>query len=951
MSTDLPYRKKLIEVALPLDAINRESAREKSIRHGHPSTLHLWWARRPLAACRAVLFASLIDDPSQRPDLFPTVEEQEQERKRLFDLIEMMVKWENANNDELMEKVRAEIRTATSGNPPPVLDPFAGGGSIPLEAQRLGLEAHASDLNPVAVLINKALIEIPPRFAGRAPVNPSAQQSLLGEEWRGARGLAEDIRYYGKWMRDEAERRIGHLYPKVTLPKEYGGGEATVIAWLWTRAVMCPNPACGIQMPLVRSFYLSKKKGKEAWVEPEVDKTTTPPTLHFKVKTGKGKPQDGTLGRQGAICIACGNAVPLEYLRNAGKEQKLGNKLLAIVAEGNRSRVYLSPDDKQENMAKPVSDYPYWKPEQEMPANPRWFSPPLYGMSTFGDIFTFRQLVALTTFSDLVREARECVQVDAGNAGLLVDDIALNDGSAGANAYADAVATYLGMGVSRLSDICNSLCMWENTKTQVRHMFTRQAIPMLWDFAEPNVFADAAGDFGVSMSNLLKALEATPAREQGIVQQQDATTIIKDSMHFLISTDPPYYDNIGYADLSDFFYVWLRRSLNTLYPDLFKTMLVPKASELVATPYRFGGSKSKAQEFFEQGLSHAFEQMRTMQHYDYPLTVYYAFKQAEAEEDGVEDETDTSQNSATVIASTGWETMLEGLIRSGFTITGTWPIRTEMMNRSVGQGTNALASSIVLVCRPRPVDAPIASRRQFLNDLRAELADELVKMQHSGIAPVDLAQASIGPGMAIYSRYRQVVEADGTPLRVRTALQLINRTLDEVLTEQEGEYETETRWAVAWFEEYAHEEGEYGRAETLSKAKNMSLQSLVDAGLLSAHAGKVRLLRRDELPAQWDAKSPRLTIWEVMQRMIGALLETNSLNGGELGASNVLRATGEKGEIARDLAYRLYTVCERKGWANEALAYNSLVTSWSEISKLAKREASNTGLWESTFLG
>jgi putative DNA methylase len=924
----MTYRKKLIEVALPLDAINAASAREKSIRHGHPSTLHLWWARRPLAACRAVLFASLVDDPSEHPEQFPTEEEQEQERQRLFRLIEELVKWENSTNESILQQARAEILKSTGGNPPPVLDPFAGGGSIPLEAQRLGLEAHASDLNPVAVLINKALIEIPPRFAGRPPVNPEAQRSLMGGDWSGARGLADDIRYYGKWMRDEAERRIGHLYPKVTLPREYGGGEATVIAWLWARTVTCPNPACGATMPLVRSFYLSKKKGKEAWVEPQLDRNVTPPAIHFVVVTGKGKPQDGTINRQGATCLACKTPVPIGYIRTEAQAGRVQTALLAIVAEGQRERLYLPPISMHQEVADSIK--PQWKPEQDMPKNPRWFSPPAFGMSTFGDIFTPRQLVALTTFSDLMQDARLLVLEDSN------DDVA----------YADAVATYLGMGISRLSDICNALCMWENTKTQVRHLFTRQAIPMLWDFAEPNVFANAAGDFGVSISNLIKALETSPARGQGVVQQQDATTMSSNLSHFLISTDPPYYDNIGYADLSDFFYIWLRRSLQAFYPDLFKTMLVPKAQELIASSYRFEGSRSKAQEFFERGLGNAFERMRSAQHLDYPLTVYYAFKQAESEAESEEvEQAAENGKSRPAIASTGWETMLEGLIHAGFTITGTWPMCTELLNRSVGQGTNALASSIVLVCRPRPVDAPVASRRQFLLAQRAELPAALKQLQHGSIAPVDLAQASIGPGMAIYSRYSKVVESDGTPLRVRTALQLINRALDEALAEQEGEYDAETRWAVAWFEQYAMNTGEYGVAETLSKAKNTSLPSLVDAGLLEARTGKVRLLKREELAEGWNPKSSRLTVWEVMQRMIHELLDGK----GDSGAGDILRRANAQGEVARDLAYRLYTVCERKGWAQEALAYNSLVTSWSEISRLAHREPE--GMRQATFLG
>ena len=925
----MTYRKKLIEVALPLVAINEASAREKSIRHGHPSTLHLWWARRPLATCRAVLFASLVDDPSEHPEDFPTEQDQVQERERLFRLIEELVKWENSNNEHILGQARAEIHKSTGGNPPPVLDPFAGGGSIPLEAQRLGLEAHASDLNPVAVLINKALIEIPPKFAGRPPVNPQARQSLMGSDWYGARGLANDIRYYGKWMRDEAEKRIGHLYPKVTLPKEYGGGEATVIAWLWARTVTCPNPACGAKMPLVRSFWLSKKKGRESWIVPIVNRTVNPPTINFTIHAGQSEPPESPKVGHGSQfkCLCCSHVAGDGYIKYEGTSGRIGTQLMAIVAEGTNERVYLAPSEMHELTAYKAE--PAWKPDQELAGDRRAIYCPLYGLSTIGDLFTNRQLVALNTFSDLVQEVRIFVLEDS-------------DGDV---EYSNAVATYLGMGISRLSDICNSLCRWESTKTQVRNLFARQAIPMIWDFAEPNIFAGAAGDFGVSISNLIKALEMTPAKGRSAVKQQDATTVNNSLMHFLISTDPPYYDNIGYADLSDFFYVWLRRSLGSVYPDLFKTMLVPKAQELIAAPYRFEGDKNKAENFFESGLQKAFEQARIVQNPDYPLSVYYAFKQAESESDD-ENTDEANGNDTQIIASTGWETMLEGLIRAGFTITGTWPVRTELSNRPRGIGSNALASSIVLVCRPRPVDAPIASRREFLYTLRAELPAALKNLQRGSIAPVDLAQASIGPGMSIYSRYSKVVESDGTPLRVRTALQLINRTLDEALAEQEGEYDAETRWAVAWFEQFAMNAGEYGVAETLSKAKNTSVQNLVDAGLLEAKAGKVRLLKREEFPQEWKPKDKaRLTAWEVMQRMIHALLDGN----GEYGAGDILRQVSEQAEVARDLAYRLYTVCERKNWAQEALAYNSLVTSWLEISRLARREPE--GIRQASFLG
>jgi putative DNA methylase len=940
----MTYRKKLIEVALPLDAINVASAREKSIRHGHPSTLHLWWARRPLAACRAVLFASLVDDPSEHPEEFPTEQAQEQERERLFRLIEELVKWENSNNEDVLRQARAEIHKSTGDNPPPVLDPFAGGGSIPLEAQRLGLEAHASDLNPVAVLINRALIEIPPKFAGRPPVNPEARQSLIRGDWNRARGLADDIRYYGKWMRDEAEKRIGHLYPKVTIPKEQGGGEATVIGWLWTRTVTCPNPACGTKMPLARSLYLSRKKGKEAWVEPHVDYSVSPPAIRFSVETGKGEPKDGTVNRRGSRCIVCGTPVTFDHIRSEGKAGGIASQLMAIVAEGQHGRVYLAPIEEQVFIAKQA--VPEWRPEADLPHNPRDFKTPNYGLRTFADLFTSRQLVALTTFSDLVQKTREKVLIDVSDAVLSEDGVSLNEGGMGTNAYAEAVGTYLAIAVDRLADRNSAICSWDISRDSTRNTFARQAIPMVWDFAEANPFSESTGNFYGAIDWVAEAVESSPSTVLGTARQSDATTSLNEIAHPLISTDPPYYDNIGYADLADFFYIWLRRSLHDIYPDLFKTMLVPKAQELVATPYRFGGNKGEAQAFFEAGLGKAFEHMRISQHPDYPLTVYYAFKQSESEAGEIEDdETSINGNSVKVTASTGWETMLEGLIHARFTITGTWPIRTEMANRTISMGANALASSIVLVCRPRSSDEPIASRRQFLNALRSELPVALKKMQHGSIAPVDLAQASIGPGMAIYSRYSKVVESDGTMLRVRTALQLINRALDEALAEQEGEYDAETRWAVAWFEQYAMNSAEYGIAETLSKAKNTSVQGLVDAGFLEAKAGKVRLLKREELPKEWNPKAGRLTVWEVMQRMIDALLNGN----GEVGAGNILRQTSTQGEEARDLAYRLYTVCERKGWAQEALAYNSLVTSWSEISRLAYREADG-GLVQTTFI-
>jgi len=921
------YRKKLIEVALPLEAINRESAHEKSVpRKGHPATMHLWWARRPLASCRAVLFASLVDDPSSHPDKFPTEEAQEKERQRLFRIIEELVKWENTNNETVLNAARAEILKSTGGNPPPVLDPFCGGGSIPLEAQRLGLEAHASDLNPVAVLITKALIEIPPKFAGQPPVNPESRKKLdHSKTWHGAQGLAEDVRYYGKWMRDEAEKRIGHLYPKVKLPKEQGGGEATVIAWLWARTVKCPNPACGAQMPLVRSFWLSTKAGKKAWVEPVIDKKHK--TVRFEMKTGSGQPPDGTVNRRGATCIVCGSPVPFDYVRAEGKAGRMAARLMAIVADGRRGRTYLPPAVEHEEITCATTHK--WRPETELLGKAA-VNVSLYGLRVHADLFTPRQLVALTTFSDLVSEARERVLADARNAGMSDDGKPLNDGGTGATAYADALATYLTFAVDKLADWSSTICSWIHPIQGVRDTFARQAIPMVWDYVEINPLSSSVGNFWNHIKWVADGLEGVPQRaSSGIAQQVDATAAVNGVSKPLVCTDPPYYDNIGYADLSDFFYVWMRRSLGKVHPDLFSTLLTPKAQELVATPYRFDGDKSKADRFFEEGLGKAFARMREAHHSDYPLTVFYAFKQAESEEDR-----DGGSDEGAMPVSTGWETMLEGLLKARFAITGTWPMRTERGARSVSLGTNALASSIILVCRPRSTEAPLATRREFVMALKSELPTPLKNLQRGNIAPVDLAQAAIGPGMAVFSRYSKVIEADGSPMRVRTALALINQTLDEVLAEQEGEFDADTRWALAWFEQFGMTEGPYGVAETLSKAKNTAVQGMVEAGILSAKAGKVRLLKRDELSDDWDpATDRRLTIWEVSQYLIRALQQH-----GESGAAELVRKIGSLGEVARDLAYRLYSICERKKWAQEALPYNSLVVAWPEITRLARSE-------------
>lgn len=888
--------KKLIEVALPLDAINLQSAREKSIHFGHPSGLHLWWARRPLAACRAILFASLVDDPSEHPERFPTEDEQSAERERLFGIIQDLVKWENTTDEKVLRAARAEILRSCDGHPPVVVDPFCGGGSIPLEAQRLGLETRASDLNPVAVLITKALIEIPPRFAGRPPMHPDGGRLSTGG-WKGAQGLADDVRHYGAWMRDEARRRIGSYYPTAALPTRFGGGQANVITWLWARTVPCPNPACGSVMPLLNSMTLSGRKGRKAWLAPIPDRAHQ--CVRFAIEEGEGDPKSGSVTRSGATCLVCGTSVPLATVRALAKAGRLGSQLICTVAEGKRRRLYLEASEDQ--VAASQVSRPLGIPDTELPESALGFRVQNYGITRHWQLFTDRQLVAMTTFCDLVGEARSKILVDGAD-----------------EAYASAVTTYLSLCITRLANRCSSQCFWDPGGEKVQQVFARNAMPMIWSYSEANPFSGSSGNFLAQVEFLANALERLPARGSAVVRQLDAAAPESWQGRALICTDPPYYDNVPYADLSDFFYVWLRRCLNKVEPSLLSTILVPKAQELIAEPAR-QGSWEAAAAFFEAGLGKAFQNMLATQDHAYPLTLFYAFRQAEDVGDGAGH------------VSTGWETMLQGLLDAGATITGTWPVRTEQPGGLRELGRAALASSIVLVCRPRPASAVLATRREFLAALKAELPEALRRLQQGNVAPVDLAQASIGPGMAIYSRFARVVEADGLAMSVRAALGLINQALEEILVEQEGDLDPESRWAVAWFEECGTDSGSFGKAETLSKAKNTAVNALVQAGILRARGNEVQLLSPAELSPDWDPLDARhVTVWEVTHHLVRTLDRS-----GEAGAADLVGKIGGLSEAARELAYRLYAICERRKWAKEGLAYNSLVAAWPELIRLA----------------
>jgi putative DNA methylase len=943
-------RRKLIEVSIPLEVINKESAREKSIRHGHPSTLHLWWARRPLAACRAMLFAQLVDDPASCPDEFPTKQEQDNERSRLHGLIERLVPWEASSNETILNEARYEIARSVARargekllpiaqlrpeqitnylqeHAPPIYDPFSGGGSIPLEAQRLGLKAMGSDLNPVAVLIGKALIEFPPKFAGSKPVNPQVNEL---HQWKGAQGLAEDVRYYGRWMREEAEKKIGHLYPKAKLKN---GKEATVVAWLWARTVASPDPrAKGAQVPLVSSFLLSAKAGSEVVVKPTVDRARM--TWKFEIDENPSNAdieaaRKGTKTARGAnfVCLLTGAVIDDSYTRREFQAKRASEKLMAIVAEGSAGRAYLPPTTEQEALARSAT--PEWRPEEEMDQRSKdLISGRGYGFKYWYEIFTPRQIVALTTFSDLVIEAREKVLTDAEkrwSSRHSDDNRRLDDGGLGPVAYADAVATYLAFLVSRLADRSSTICSWDlragqGRKEGIRNVFSRQAIPMVWDFAEANPLSDIAASIDTAVMRVADVLARVPAIGSGAITNKDAATNnFADGIAF--ATDPPYYDNIGYADLSDFFYVWLRRSLRTVQADLFRRVLTPKTDELVAIPYRHGG-KANAEAFFLQGMKKALAAIAKASA-DLPATIFYAFKQSELSEEGV--------------TSAGWASFLQAVTDSGLAVDGTWPVRSELSNRMIASGTNALASSIVLVCRRRDAMAPTITRADFLRALRREMPTALSEIRAAGVGPTDIQQAAIGPGIGIFSRYASVLNTDGTPLLVKDALKLINQVREEITSHGDAEYDSETRFALDWFAAKGFDKGRSGDAIIMTNAVNVSLNGVNGAGFFEAKGGDARLLKREELPDDWDpTKDTRATVWEACQHLIKRL---TAETGGIDAAAALYNKLGPLAEPAHALARRLYDICEQKQWASEGRVYNQLHQEWDVIERRAAEAA------------
>ncbi len=947
ISSNDSIKKKLIEVALPLAEINDASAYDKMPGIGpHPKGIHHWWARLPLPVSRAVIFASVVDDPSSHPERFPTEEMQAAERSRLFAIIKRMMQKQLHKHPEVYAEAGEEMRKHCDGRLPVLFDPFAGGGSIPLEAARLGLEAHAGDLNPVAVLLNRCNLEIASRWADRPPVNPEERNKQLGEgSWRGNEGLATDVRYYGRVILERAREKIGHLYPPVRVTEEmaldrpdlkaFVGKELSVIAWIWARTVQSPNPAArGVYVPLMSTFWLSNKKGKETWLEPVVDRATG--SWRFAVRTGlpgdRAAVKAGTKsGGGGFYCLLSDVPMPFDYIRGQGEKGRLSSAMIAIVAEVPRGRNYLPATQEHDESAQ--SAVPSNFPESDLPEVALGFRIQKYGFKKHWQIFNPRQLTAMVKLSDLIEEIGADVRRDALSAGLSAEN---------KEAYARSIATFLALALDRCADFNNALCRWSPSNQKVMNLFGRQAIPMVWDFAEANILGESVGGWVTCSDYVADCIQVMTDGSciQGHARQIDAAAGADGLESLLVSTDPPYYDNIGYASLSDFFYVWLRRTVGDICPDLFSTVLVPKAEELTAAPERFGGDRQKAREHFETGFRRAFAALRERMDPRFPLTVYYAFKQDD-EESGTDEVIENESNGSTIDRTTGWETLLEALIGTGFQITATWPVRASQAWRMRAISANALASYIVLACRPRPPDAQQTDRRSFIAQLKRELPGALRHLQEGNIAPVDFAQAAIGPGMAIYSSYSRILEASGRPMSVRTALALINRVLTELLSENEDEFDNDTRWAIAWFEQHGFAEGDFGEAELLSKAKVTSVPGMVEAGILHSKGGKVRLLRPQELSADWQPEDDRrLPVWEVVHQLL-RLYYYEKL--GDPATADILRRLDFRADLARDLAYRLFNLSEKKNRSQEAQSYNALVLGWPEIARLARQSTALLG--------
>lgn len=908
--TNTPKRK-LIEVALPLEAINRASQAEKNRKVGKPQNLHHWWSRKPITAARGLLLAQLIDDPADQRDRFATDDDVRRERERLHRLIARSVEWDEiiSPSEELQSALHEVIPNVR------VADPFVGGGSIPLAAEQFGLDSVSGDLNPVAVLLSTALVDLPARFSGIQQVSPEISAPQLVESGH-AEGLAADVESYGRWMHREASTRLGSFYPE-------SNGHST-LAWIWVRTVACPNPACGIRMPLTSKWWLCKKRGKEAYVHPQVVDANGCRSVSYTVKHGISatKVEPGTVTRTGARCVGCQSAVDLAFIRAEGRAGRMGRQLVAVVSDTGRGRAYHEPAES-DYVAFRVPEAPE-VPIGDLPAQALSFRVQAYGMTSWSDLFTDRQLLALTTFCDLVADAHQQVLKDALATGMERGQH-LADGGNGAEAYADAVAVYLGLAVSRLADWSNALCSWEPTGEVSQHLFTGQSIPMVWDVSEANVLADgSSGSFLACLKSITAPLRASRPSGTHRVRQVDARKF--EYTGTVIATDPPYFDNIGYSDLSDFFYVWQRRALRKILPSHFETVLVPKSGELIANPFRYDGMDGAVREFIV-GFESVFSKIRSEASPDYPMVVYYASKEQE--------------NGVFTGASSKWSSILEAVLSSGWQVIRTWPLRSENTSRAVAQGTNAMSASVALVLRPRSPGAASSDRAGFITALRADLPTALSNLLAAGVAPVDLGQSSIGPGMEVFSRFATVREADGSKMPVRVALTLINQVVDQVLGEQEGDFDPTSRFSISWYRSHGYDEGIFGDADNLARSRNTSVDALHRDGVLSSRAGKVRLIKPSDLASDYDVLADLHTSnWEVLHHLIKKLEGDGITPAGEFLRIALTRPDAAiDADLVKELAHLLFRIAESNGWTKDALSFNSLVTSWPEILDVARADA------------
>ena len=900
------YKKKLIEVAMPLNSINKACDYEKKPGIGpHPRGIHHWWARRPHTAARAFLFAQLIDDPISRPEDFKTEEDQKQERKRLMSIIEKLSEWKSNNNDKFFFEIRSELKKSIGNDFPIILDPFSGGCTIPLEGKRMGLEVHGSDLSAVSTILGKSMIEINELFQNMPPLNPNGN---LKNHYRGFEGLAEDFKYYGFEVIKNCKQKLKSNYETENI-KDNRYKNSDIVAWIWTNTVASPDPSLnGLHVPLVKSFDLVTSRGNRVWIKPLVQGDRYSFRVLSELDGCKYEKIEGTIGRHGGRCIVSGSAITLDYIRNEGKKGLLSQKLMAVCVKGKGRKNYFSPPLNYEKNIFLNSKIEYINcPIEHWPGSTNCV---VYGRTKFQDLFSSRQLNSLIQFSLEIKKIEKQIFNEIKNKLELYTKEKKINLDLVSKEYLKLIMTFLAFTLSRALDFNNMHCRWSASNEKIMQLFARGAIPMCWDFGEANLFEDVVGGFPKIIDYQAKCIETLFVNNgKGRIIQSDAreAVIPKNS---ILNTDPPYYDNIPYSNLADFFHVWLKKTIGHLYPDELSTLSSPKETELVANQFRFGG-KELADKTFLDGMTFVINRYTNFCNKDYPLVIYYAFKQSEIENHG--------------IFSPGWDSFLTALISTGLQVVQTWPARTESSTRIRALGYNALATSVIVVCRKRDNVTKTISKHEFIRQLKTELPRAISDLKAANISPADIPQSSIGPGIGIFSRYQAVLENDDSHMSVKTALQLINRELGD----EEGEYDSETSFAITWFEQNGFNVGDFGSANNIANAKGISVNTLVHSGVAQSSGGKFSLLDRESLEDDWDPTTDKnLTIWECCQYLIKTME-----NKGEFETAKLIKQMGSRrADSAKELAYTLYDIAANKRKdANEATAYNGLIAVWSEL--------------------